>query len=80
MDFVSILEKQSTLVNPRTTINIYADKYRTSLRLADYGLTQPKTKLINISNNQTYKYKKQILNFSNYETLRGSKRCWCIIC
>ena len=48
MDFVSILEKfNATLVNPRTTINICADKYRTSLRLADYGLTQPKTKLIN---------------------------------
>ena len=48
MDFVSILERSNaTLVNPRTTINICADKYRTALRLADYGLTQPKTKLIN---------------------------------
>ena len=48
MDFVSILERaNATLVNPRTTINVCADKYRTALRLADYGLTQPKTKLIN---------------------------------
>ena len=47
MDFVSILERaNATLVNPRTTINVCADKYRTALRLADYGLTQPKTKLI----------------------------------
>ena len=48
MDLVSMLEKaNATLVNPRTTINMCADKYRTSLRLADYGLRQPMTKLIN---------------------------------
>ena len=48
MDFVSIYRRaNATLVNPRTTINICADKYRTALRLADYGLTQLKTKLIN---------------------------------
>ena len=35
MDFVSILERaNATLVNPRTTINICADKYRTALRLS----------------------------------------------
>ena len=48
LDFVSILERaNATLVNPRSTINMCADKYRTALRLADYGLTQPQTKLIN---------------------------------
>ena len=48
MDFVSILEKEEvTLVNNRQCISICADKYRTSLRLADYGLTEPKTFLIN---------------------------------
>ena len=37
LDFVSILERaNATLVNPRTTINMCADKYRTALRLADY--------------------------------------------
>ena len=46
MDLVSILERaNATLVNPRTTINICADKYRTALRLADYGLTQPLNKI-----------------------------------
>src|SRR5210317_463796 len=48
MDFVSILERAMvTVVNGRTTINVCADKYRTSLRLADYGLTQPKSVLLN---------------------------------
>ena len=28
MDFVSILERAQHLVNPRTTINVCADKYR----------------------------------------------------
>ena len=42
MDFVSILERaNSTLVNPRTTINICADKYRT-IKTCRLCLTQPK--------------------------------------
>ena len=64
MDFVSILERSNaTLVNPRTTINICADKYRTALRLADYGLTQPKTKLINDPEKANEQVAEQILNF-----------------
>ena len=54
LDLVSVLEKAEVcVVNARTTINICADKYRTSLRLADYGLTQPKTILFLKSTHQT---------------------------
>ncbi len=48
MDIVSLLEKHSVcVVNSRETISVCADKYRTSLRLADYGIKQPVTHLIN---------------------------------
>ena len=75
MDFVSILERaNSTLVNPRTTINICADKYRTSLRLADYGLTQPKTKLINDPEKANEQVTEAEIKFPLImKTLRGSK-------
>ena len=75
LDLVSILERaNATLVNPRTTINICADKYRTALRLADYGLTQPQTKLIN-----DHEKSNEIVDNSGIKfplimkTLRGSK-------
>ena len=75
MDFVSILERaNATLVNPRTTINICADKYRTALRLADYGLTQPKTKLINDPEKSNDKVAEADIKFPLImKTLRGSK-------
>jgi len=75
MDFVSILERaNATLVNPRTTINVCADKYRTSLRLADYGLTQPKTKLINDPEKSIDQVKQADIKFPLImKTLRGSK-------
>ena len=75
MDFVSILERaNATLVNPRTTINICADKYRTALRLADYGLTQPKTKLINDPEKSNDIVKESDIKFPLImKTLRGSK-------
>ena len=75
MDFVSILERaNATLVNPRTTINICADKYRTSLRLADYGLTQPKTKLINDPEQSNLQVQEAEIKFPLImKTLRGSK-------
>src|SRR5210317_840942 len=75
MDFVSILERAMvTVVNGRSTINVCADKYRTSLRLADYGLTQPKSVLLNDPENSV-----EIVNNSYIKypcimkTLRGSK-------
>ncbi len=75
LDFVSILERSNaTLVNPRTTINICADKYRTALRLADYGLTQPKTKLINDPEKSNDIVKESGIKFPLImKTLRGSK-------
>ena len=75
MDFVSILERaNATLVNPRTTINICADKYRTALRLADYGLTQPKTKLINDPEKANQQVEEADIKFPLImKTLRGSK-------
>ena len=75
MDFVSILERaNATLVNPRTTINVCADKYRTALRLADYGLTQPKTKLINDPEKSIEQVEQANIKFPLImKTLRGSK-------
>src|SRR5210317_864386 len=75
LDLVSILERaNSTLVNPRTTINICADKYRTALRLADYGLTQPMTKLINDPEKSNEQVEESGIKFPLImKTLRGSK-------
>ena len=47
LDLLSQLEKGNICcVNSRQTVNLCADKYRTYLRLADFGLNQPKTVLI----------------------------------
>ena len=75
LDFVSILERaNATLVNPRTTINMCADKYRTALRLADYGLTQPKTVLVNNPDKINKQVDEAGIKFPLImKTLRGSK-------
>ena len=75
LDLVSILERaNATLVNPRTTINICADKYRTALRLADYGLTQPLTKLISDPEKSNEQVAEAGIKFPLImKTLRGSK-------
>ena len=47
LDLLSQLEKIGVcLVNSRNTMSIAVDKYRTYLRLLDFGLHQPKTVLI----------------------------------
>ena len=47
LDLLSQLEKIGVcMINSRETVSICADKYRTYLKLQDYGLTQPKTALI----------------------------------
>ena len=47
LDLLSQLEKIGIcMVNSRETVSICADKYRTYLKLQEYGLTQPKTVLI----------------------------------
>jgi len=75
MDFVSQLEREQVcLVNSRNTISVCADKYRTALRLADYGLTQPKTKLINDPEKSVEAADNEGLKFPVIlKTLRGSK-------
>ena len=46
-DLLSQLEKAGvSCINNRTCVNLCADKYRSYLRLADYGLVQPHTVLI----------------------------------
>ena len=47
LDLITRLEKTGiTMVNSRDTIEISSDKYRSYIRLMDFGLTQPKTALI----------------------------------
>ena len=47
INLVSELEKLGIcVVNSRETISIAADKFRTYIKLKDYGLTQPKTVLV----------------------------------
>ena len=47
LNLISELEKLGIcVVNSRETISIAADKYRTYIKLKDYGLTQPKTVLV----------------------------------
>ena len=47
LDLLSQLEKIGIcMVNSRETVDICSDKYRTYLKLQEYGLIQPKTSLI----------------------------------
>ena len=75
LDIVSSLEKHSIcVVNSRQSINICTDKYRTSLRLADYGIKQPKTVLINDPEKAVLAFDKLDSKFPVImKTLRGSK-------
>ena len=75
MDIVSLLEKHSIcVVNSRETISVCADKYRTSLRLADYGVKQPVTHLINDPDNSEQAFENLNTQYPVIlKTLRGSK-------
>jgi len=47
LDLLSRLEKIGVcMVNSRETVEISSDKYRSYLKLQDFGLTQPKTQLV----------------------------------
>jgi ribosomal protein S6--L-glutamate ligase len=75
LDLLTQIEKANICcVNSRQTVNTCADKYRTYLRLADFGLTQPKTVLI--PNAENVKIAMENLD-TKYpvivKTLRGSK-------
>jgi len=75
LDIVSTLEKHSICVaNSRKCINICTDKYRTSLKLADYGIRQPKTVLITDAENSVKAFDMLDTDFPVImKTLRGSK-------
>ena len=75
LDIISTLEKHSIcVVNSRQTINVCADKYRTSLRLADYGIKQPKTVLVSDPEKSALAFDKLDTDFPIImKTLRGSK-------
>jgi len=75
LDLVSQLERAGIVcVNSRSTINTCADKYRTSLRLADVGLRQPKTVLISDPDNVKEAFEQLDTDFPIIlKTLRGSK-------
>jgi len=75
LDLLTQLEKIGVcMVNSRETVSISSDKYRTYLKLQDYGLTQPKTVLI--PNADTWKQALESLD-SKFpiimKTLEGSK-------
>tara|TARA_E500000331_G_scaffold10990_1_gene10094 strand:+ start:25 stop:1404 length:1380 start_codon:yes stop_codon:yes gene_type:complete len=75
MDIISSLEKHSVcVINSRQTINICTDKYRTALRLSDYGIRQPKTTLINDPEKSALAFDKLDTQMPVImKTLRGSK-------
>ena len=75
LDLVSRLEKTGiTMVNSREVVEISSDKYRSYVKLQDFGLTQPKTALI--PNEENWKKAFESLE-TDYpiimKTLEGSK-------
>jgi len=75
LDLLSRLEKIGVcMVNSRETVELSSDKYRTYIKLQDFGLTQPKTVLI--PNEDTWKESVKLLD-SKFpiimKTLEGSK-------
>ncbi|MBE44842.1 MAG: hypothetical protein CMO16_06680 [Thaumarchaeota archaeon] len=84
LDLISELEKIGIcVVNSRITISTAADKYRTYIKLKDYGLTQPKTVLvytdITAAPSKSTEYLETAINNLDtkfpiiLKTLRGSK-------
>ena len=75
LDLISELEKIGIcVVNSRETISIAADKYRTYIKLKDYGLTQPKTILVPNEDSLETAVKNLETKFPIImKTLRGSK-------
>jgi ribosomal protein S6--L-glutamate ligase len=75
LDLLSQLEKIGVcMVNSRETVEISSDKYRTYVKLQDFGLTQPKTVLI--PNADTWKQALETLDNKFpiiMKTLEGSK-------
>ena len=74
-DLLSQLEKAGvSCINNRTCVNLCADKYRSYLRLADYGLVQPHTVLIPNKNGVDKAFENLDRKYPIImKTLRGSK-------
>ena len=75
LDLISQLEKAGyCVVNSRECIELAGDKYRTYLRLQDFGLTQPKTVLVPNEDGIETAFKNLDTKFPIImKTLRGSK-------
>ena len=75
MDIISMFEKDKVCcINSRDCIEICTDKYRTSIKLADYGLRQPKSSLITDKENALKAFENLDTDFPVImKTLRGSK-------
>jgi len=75
MDLVTRLEKHQVFtINSRECVSMCADKYRTSLRLADYGIRQPKSVLVTDPENSIESFESLEEKFPVIlKTLRGSK-------
>ena len=75
MDLISQLERAGyCVVNSRDCLELSADKYRTYLRLIDFGLTQPKTVLVPNENSIEKSFENLDTKFPIIlKTLRGSK-------
>ena len=75
LDLLSRLEKIGVcMVNSRETVSVSSDKYRTYVKLQDFGLTQPKTVLI--PNEKTWEQAVEALETKFpiiMKTLEGSK-------
>ena len=75
LDLLTTIEKTgATMVNSRETIEITADKYRSYVRLQDFGLTQPKTAIVPSSENWRLALESLNTEFPVImKTLEGSK-------
>ena len=75
LDLISELERLGVCcVNSRTSIAIAADKYRSYIRLKDYGLNQPKTVLVPNEDSIEKSFENLDTKFPIIlKTLRGSK-------
>ena len=75
LDLLSQLEKIGIcMINSRDTVGICADKYRTYLKLQEYGLTQPKTSLIASVEHKDVAFEKLDTQYPIVmKTLSGSK-------
>ena len=75
LDLLSQLEKIGIcMINSRETVGICADKYRTYLKLQEYGLTQPKTSLIASADHKDVAFEKLDTKYPLImKTLSGTK-------